>query len=81
MNKEQIIEKTVVAICHEFEKEAGEIQPSAKIKELLDLDSLGLVDMVALLEEEFSIEIEGREAFRLRTFSELYDLLETKVVS
>jgi len=81
MKKDQIIEKTNTALCNEFEKSPEELKPAGIIKDSLELDSLGFVDMVALLEEEFSIEINGKEVLQLRTFADLYNYLETKIVS
>ena len=81
MKKEQIIEKTNVALCSEFEKEPQQLKPSDNIKDSLELDSLGFVDMVALLEDEFSIQINGKDIVQLKTFADLYDYLEIKIAS
>lgn len=79
MEKQEIIERSIAALAEEFEKEQEELTPEANIKETLELDSLAIVDMVALLEEEFGVKITGQEVSQVKTFAELYDFLEEKI--
>ena len=41
----------------------------------MDLDSLSLVDMVALIEETFGVKIKGTEVASIKTFGQLYDFV------
>ncbi|MBO5080248.1 MAG: acyl carrier protein, partial [Bacteroidaceae bacterium] len=43
--------------------------------ETLQLDSLSLVDMVALIESEFGVKIKGAEMVQVQTFQALYDFI------
>ena len=61
MTKEEMIAQTIEVLADEFEVEAEVIVPEADIKKTLDLDSLSLVDMVALIEETFGVKIKGTE--------------------
>ena len=61
MEKQALIEKVNTALAEEFEKEITDITPDANIKETLELDSLSLVDMVALIEAEFGVKIKSQE--------------------
>lgn len=79
MTKDQIIEKTNTALADEFEKDMEIFTPEAEIRAALELDSLGLVDMVALLESEIGVKIKGQEIVKVKTFGDLYDFLEEKV--
>lgn len=79
MNKQEIIEVTNRILADEFEKEAEEFTPDADIKATLELDSLALVDMVALLEDEFKVKITGQEIVEVKTFDKLYDFMEAKL--
>lgn len=63
------------AIAEEFEIEVSDITPDAPIKETLDLDSLSLLDLVAVVEGETGIKLSGTEAVKLVTFQALYDYL------
>ncbi len=79
MEKQALIEKVNAALAEEFEKEITDITPDANIKETLELDSLSLVDMVALIEAEFGVKIKSQEIGGIKTFAELYDFLEERV--
>ena len=79
MEKQALIEKVNAALAEEFEKEITDITPDANIKETLELDSLNLVDMVALIEAEFGVKIKSQEIGGIKTFAELYDFLEERV--
>ena len=75
MEKQELIEKINSALADEFEVEESVITPDAPIKETLELDSLSLVDLVALIESNFGIKIEGTQVSSIRTFESLYDFV------
>ncbi len=76
MNREELIKKVNTVLADEFEVEASEIAADKSIKDTLNLDSLSLVDLVALIENEFSVKIKGDEMKKIQTFADLYDYLE-----
>lgn len=78
MDKNELIEKVNRVLADEFEVEVSEISDDKNIKETLNLDSLSLVDLVALIEEEFSVKIQGSEMSSIQTFGNLYDYLANK---
>ena len=75
MEKQELIEKINSALADEFEEEESVITPEALIKETLELDSLSLVDLVALIESNFGIKIAGSEVSNIKTFASLYDFV------
>lgn len=75
MEKQELIEKINAALADEFEVEESVITPEAPIKETLELDSLSLVDLVALIESNFGIKIQGTEVAHIKTFTALYDFV------
>lgn len=75
MEKQELIEKINSALADEFEVEESVITPEAPIKETLELDSLSLVDLVALIESNFGIKIAGSELSNIKTFASLYDFV------
>lgn len=75
MEKQELIEKINSALADEFEVEESVITPEAHIKETLELDSLSLVDLVALIESNFGIKIAGSEVSNIKTFASLYDFV------
>lgn len=79
MEKNELIEKVNSVLAEEFEVEVSEISADKDIKTTLNLDSLSLVDMVALIEGEFSVKIKGTEMTSIKTFGDLYDFLAERV--
>ena len=75
MEKQELIEKINSALADEFEVEESVITPEAPIKETLELDSLSLVDLVALIESNFGIKSAGSEVSNIKTFASLYDFV------
>lgn len=75
MERQELIGKINFALADEFEVEESVITPDAPIKETLELDSLSLVDLVALIESNFGIKIEGTQVSSIRTFESLYDFV------
>ena len=70
-----LIEKVNNILSEEFEVEVSEMTPDANIKQTLQLDSLSIVDMVALIENEFQVKIKPAEVSQLTTFGKLYDYI------
>ena len=75
MDKQLLIAKVNSVLAEEFEVEESIITPEANIKQTLELDSLSLVDMVALIENEFGVKIPSNELVNIPTFQALYDYL------
>ena len=75
MEKNELIAKINETLAEEFEVEVSDVTPEANIKETLQLDSLSLVDMVALVESEFGVKIQGAELLKIQTFQALYDYI------
>lgn len=79
MEKNELIAKMNSVLAAEFEVEESSITPDANIKETLELDSLSLVDMIALVEDEFGVEIKGQSVGQVKTFANLYDFVFDKL--
>ncbi|MDR2423415.1 MAG: phosphopantetheine-binding protein [Prevotellaceae bacterium] len=75
MERNEVINKANSAMAEEFEVDFARIIPDANIKNTLDLDSLGVVDMVALIEGLFSVKIKAQEVGSIQTFEHLYDYI------
>jgi len=79
MEKLELIEKANEVLAEEFEIEVAEITPDSNIKETLQLDSLSLVDMVALIEQTFGVKIKSQEVAGIQTFESLYDFIHERL--
>ena len=74
-----MIEKLNAALAEEFEVETELMVPEASLKEVLQLDSLSMVDLVALVESQFNTKIENEAIGTIKTFGNLYDYVYDKV--
>ncbi len=79
MTKQEIIEKASEVLAEEFEIEREEITPEASLKDTLGLDSLDLVDVVVLVEQNFGVVLQGQDFKGIVTFEDFYNLLDSKV--
>lgn len=76
MTKEEIIAQVNEVLADEFEVDASEFTPDANIKETLELDSLSLVDLIALIDHTFKVKIAKEDLPKVSTFQALYDYIE-----
>lgn len=79
MTKSEIEAKAKSVLAEEFEVDESVITPDADIKKTLNLDSLSLVDLVALMEETFNVKIKGTEIVKIKTFTKLYDFVLERI--
>ena len=77
MTRNEIMEQVNELLANEFEVEVGEITPESNIKETLSLDSLSLVDMIALVQVNYKVNIPASDLPKIQTFNDLYDYIES----
>ncbi len=77
MTREEIIEKVASTLSEEFEVEQEVITPDAVIYDTLQLDSLSLVDLVAVVQYTFKVKIPVADLPSVKTFNDLYDYIES----
>lgn len=77
MTREEIIEKVALTLSEEFEVEQEVITPDAVIYDTLQLDSLSLVDLVAVVQYTFKVKIPVADLPSVKTFNDLYDYIES----
>jgi acyl carrier protein len=76
MTREEIIEQVNSMLAEEFEVEQSEFTPDASLKETLELDSINLVDLIALVQMNYKITIPVEDLKKIQTFGNLYDYIE-----
>ena len=76
MTREEIIEQVNGLLSEEFEVEQSEFTPDANLKDTLQLDSINLVDLIALVHVTYKITIPVNELHQIQTFNNLYDYIE-----
>ena len=74
--REEIIAQVNSLLAEEFEIEESEFAPEANLKETLNLDSINLVDLIALVQFNYKITIPVEDLKKIKTFSDLYDYIE-----
>ena len=76
MTREEIIAQVNSLLAEEFEVEESEFAPDANLKETLSLDSINLVDLIALVQFNYKITIPVEDLKKIQTFNNLYDYIE-----
>ncbi len=81
MQNEEIIQKINEFLVEEFETDADKIQPQANLKETLELDSLDYIDLVVIIESNFSFKVKPEDFTGIVTFQDFYDYVISRVNS
>lgn len=79
MTKQEIKEKVNKFIVEELEVEPEKLRDDARLKEDVGIDSLDFVDIVVIVENLFEFKIKPEEMADVRTLSQFYDYIESKV--
>ena len=68
-------EKVINIIAKKLGKKANEIQKSSRLVEDLGADSLDVVELLMMLEDEYGITIPDEEAVKLNTIGDIVNFL------
>ena len=79
MTRETVIERINNFLVEEFEVDESVIEPSANLKDTLELDSLDYVDLVVVIEDNFGFKVTGEDFKTVSTYQDFYDLIFDKV--
>lgn len=71
------VEKTIYDGLVELGTERGELSREATL-ESLDIDSLDLVELAQIVEEEFGVELRGDDVKDVKSVGEVIDLVVAK---
>ena len=78
---EAIIEKINHFLSEEFEVEKEKITSEGNVKEVLELDSLDYIDLVVVIENNFSFKVKPEDFTGIITFSDFYNYVISRVNS
>jgi acyl carrier protein len=73
----EAVQTRVFAALEEFGAEPDEITLEATF-EALDVDSLDLVELGQIVQEEYGVEIKGEDMPKLKTVGDAVDLIATR---
>jgi len=76
MTREEIIKQINSTLAEEFEVSESEITPDANMQDTLSLDSLSIVDIVAMVHQAYNVSVPASELRAMKTFNDLYDYIE-----
>jgi acyl carrier protein len=79
MDRTEIEAKLTDLLVDELGIERDDITTDAKFEEDLDVDSLGVVELLMALEDNFGVRIPDEEAEQITTVGEAVDLVELKL--
>ena len=79
MTRTEIEEKVKAFLIDDLEIEEENIFPEDKLKEDMGIDSLDYVDIVVIVEKNFGFRIQAQEMANVKTLTQFYDYIETKV--
>lgn len=79
MTLAEIQEKTKAFLVDELEIDEEKIAPEAKLREDLGIDSLEVVDVVVLVEQEFGLKMKPEDFKVIKTYGDFCDFILGKV--
>ena len=81
MNQEPIIEKINQFLAEEFEVDIERMLPDANLGQVLELDSLDYIDLVVVIENNFSFKVNPEDFIRIISFQDFYTYIISRVQS
>ena len=79
METNEVFEKVKGLFVEDLGIDESKVTMEAKLEEDLDIDSLGIVEVVMAFEDEFDIEIDDEELADVSTVGEAVKLLHSKI--
>jgi acyl carrier protein len=79
MDRSEVSERLTGVLVSELGLEASKINDEAHFEEDLDVDSLGVVELLMALEDEFDVKIPDEEAESIMTVGQAIDVVYGKL--
>jgi acyl carrier protein len=81
MDRNEVAERLGDVLVSELGLDASKIKEDAHFEEDLDVDSLGVVELLMALEDEFGVKIPDEEAESIMTVGQAIDVVHNKLGS
>ena len=78
MDRQEIEAKVKEFLIEDLEIDEEKIQPEARLKEDIGIDSLDFVDIVVIVEKKFGFKIKTEEMANVKTFNDFCDYIKKK---
>ena len=79
METNEVFEKVKGLFVEDLGIEESKVTMDAKLEEDLEIDSLGIVEVVMAFEDEFEIEIDDEELADVTTVGQAVNMLHSKI--
>ena len=79
METNEVFEKVKGLFVEDLGIEESKVTMDAKLEEDLEIDSLGIVEVVMAFEDEFEIEIDDEDLADVTTVGQAVNLLHSKI--
>ncbi|GIR15078.1 MAG: acyl carrier protein [Actinomycetota bacterium] len=79
MEANEVFEKVKGLFVEDLGIDESKVTMDAKLEEDLEIDSLGIVEVVMAFEDEFDIEIDDEELADVSTVGQAVNLLHSKI--
>jgi acyl carrier protein len=79
MDRSEIESRIKNLLVSELGLDESKVSPEATFEEDLEVDSLGVVELLMALEDEFGVKIPDEEAEEIATVSEAVDVVAAKL--
>ncbi|MFD2918629.1 phosphopantetheine-binding protein [Terrimonas rubra] len=66
-------------LVEEFETDPAQIEPEANLKQVVELDSLDYIDLVVVIENNFSFKVKPEDFTNIVTFQDFYNYIISRV--
>lgn len=79
MDRAQVAERLKEVLINELGLDADKVTEDATFEEDLEVDSLGVVELLMALEDEFGVKIPDEEAENIHTVGQAVDMVHAKL--
>jgi acyl carrier protein len=78
---EALIDRINGFLSEEFEVDTDRMLPQANLRQTLELDSLDYIDLVVVIENNFSFKVKPEDFTRIISFQDFYTYIISRVQS
>jgi acyl carrier protein len=79
MDRNEVAERLRATLVSELGLDAAKLEEGASFEEDLEVDSLGVVELLMALEDEFDVKIPDEEAENIQTVGQAIDMVFGKL--
>ncbi|HLU31502.1 MAG TPA: acyl carrier protein [Acidimicrobiia bacterium] len=79
MDRDQVADRLKEVLVSELGLDADKVTEEASFEEDLEVDSLGVVELLMALEDEFGVKIPDEEAENIHTVGQAVDMVHGKL--